>query len=81
MKVNTKSSITLPPNELKMVLGLMKRLGLKTKVEVVRQALLMLKEKLERENLRKSYEDASLKARQSTKEGLADFDHLTDENI
>ena len=37
MRANTKSSITLPPEELRMVLALQARLKAKSKVEVVRR--------------------------------------------
>ena len=43
MKSNTKSSITLPAKELALVDQLRKQLKLKTKVEVIRRGLLLLK--------------------------------------
>jgi hypothetical protein len=39
MKSNTKSSITLPAKELKLVLALQTKLKAKSKVEVVRRSL------------------------------------------
>jgi hypothetical protein len=59
MKSNTKSSITLPPAELALVEDLQARLGAKSKVEVVRRGLRLLKETTDRESLRASYRAAS----------------------
>jgi Arc/MetJ-type ribon-helix-helix transcriptional regulator len=44
MKSNAKSSITLPPDELKLVVSLQARLKAKSKVEVVRRGLRLLQE-------------------------------------
>jgi len=51
MKSNTKSSITLPPEELKLVVSLQARLKAKSKVEIVRRGLRLLQEATDRESL------------------------------
>ena len=68
MKTNTKSSITLPPEELELVLALQEKLKAKSKVEVVRRGLRLLKEMTERDRLREAYRSASLATRASTAE-------------
>jgi len=57
--MNTKSSVTLPPAELKLVLSLQARLKARTKVEVVRRGLRLLQEVTDRESLREGYRRAS----------------------
>ena len=59
MKSNTKSSITLPADELDLVKKLRARLRLKSNVEVVRSGLRLLKERTDREELRNAYRQAS----------------------
>ncbi|RYZ90296.1 MAG: ribbon-helix-helix protein, CopG family [Proteobacteria bacterium] len=65
MKSNTKSSITLPAEELKLVNKLAKRLNAKSKVEVIRRGLRMLDESLERARLRASFAQASMQVREA----------------
>ena len=67
MKKRTKSSITLPPGELRLVTALQARLRVKTKVEVVRRGLQLLKETTDREALREGFRLASL----ATRPGIA----------
>ena len=81
MKVHTKSSITLPPEELALVEGLRKRLRAKTKVEVVRRGLYLLRDTVDAEALRARYAEASRKVRQSTVEELDELDALTAEGL
>ena len=81
MKSNTKSSITLPPEELALVEGLRKRLRAKTKVEVVRRGLYLLRDSVDRDALRAKYEEASRKVRPSTLEELAELDPLAGEGL
>ena len=81
MRSNTKSSITLPANELELVDHLRSRLRLKTKVEVVRRGLMLLKEATERESLRQAYRSASHAVRLTTRLELEELDHLAAENI
>ena len=59
MKENTKSSITLPTDELRLVKKLKARLRLKSNVDVVRTGLRLLKERTDREELREAYRQAS----------------------
>jgi hypothetical protein len=81
MKSNTKSSITLPPKELKLVLALQAKLKAKTKVEVVRRGLRLLKEMTDRESLREAYRRASLATRASVSDELTELDHLASEGF
>jgi hypothetical protein len=81
MKISTKSSVTLPVAELELVNRLRTRLNLKTKVEVVRRGLILLKEVSDRESLRGAYRRASLAVRDTTQQELGDLDHLASENL
>lgn len=81
MKKNTKSSITLPPQELALVEGLVKSLGAKSKVEVIRRGLTLLKNQSDRAALKAAYAAAALKAGDSTREELKDLDPLSAEGI
>ncbi len=81
MKSNTKSSITLPPAEVLLVNGLMKRLGARTKVEVVRRGLRLLKETTDRAALKSAYAQAAKAVRKSTVAELAELDSLSAEGL
>jgi Arc/MetJ-type ribon-helix-helix transcriptional regulator len=81
MKTNTKSSVTLPPEELKLVLALQEKLQAKSKVEVVRRGLRLLKETTDRESLREAYRRAAAATRASTSSELEELDHLTSEGL
>ncbi len=81
MKSNTKSSITLPRKELELVLELQSKLNAKTKVEVVRRGLRLLKEVTDRESLRRAYREASLATRESLYPELEELDHLAAEGL
>jgi hypothetical protein len=81
MKSNTKSSITLSPEELKLVVALQKRLKAKSKVEVVRRGLRLLKETTDRESLREAFRRASVSTRASLEPELEELDHLTSEGL
>jgi len=81
MKSDTKSSITLPPNELKLVLSLQAKLGAKSKVEVVRRGLRLLQEATNREALRRAYRAASIATRASVSEEIAELDPLVAEGL
>ena len=81
MKPNTKSSITLPPAELALVVDLQAKLKAKSKVEVVRRGLRLLKEVTDRESLRKAYRRASSATRRSMAADLEELDHLTGEGL
>jgi Arc/MetJ-type ribon-helix-helix transcriptional regulator len=81
MKSNTKSSITLPPEELRMVVSLQARLKARSKVEVVRRGLRLLHDLTEREALREAYRRASLATRASLARELRELDHLAGEGL
>ena len=81
MKSNTKSSITLPPEELRMVVALQTRLKARSKVEVVRRGLRLLRDATEREALREAYRHASRATRASLSHELAELDHLAAEGL
>ena len=81
MKTNTKSSITLPAHELEMVQDLMKSLKAKTKVEVIRRGLTLLKETTDRKSLRAAYRKASDATRPNLQAELDELDVLTDEGL
>ncbi|PIT99481.1 MAG: hypothetical protein COT74_10805 [Bdellovibrionales bacterium CG10_big_fil_rev_8_21_14_0_10_45_34] len=81
MKSNAKSSITLPPNELKLVEGLRKKLKLKSKVEVIRQGLYLLKARSDRASLRAAYAHAARQTKEVTIAELLELDHLSDEGL
>ena len=81
MKPNTKSSITLPPSELRLVQALKARLKLKSNVEVVRRGLRLLQETTERRALREAYRAASRATRRSVMRELTELDHLAGEGV
>lgn len=81
MKSNTKSSITLPPAELRLVESLRKQLGTKSKVEVVRRGLRLLKETTDRDALKRAYAQASRAVRGSMKAEMEELDHLAGEGL
>ncbi|HEX9800466.1 MAG TPA: hypothetical protein VGC00_09910 [Thermoanaerobaculia bacterium] len=81
MKSNTKSSITLPPEELKLVVDLQAKLKAKSKVEVVRRGLRMLRDATDREALRSAYRSASQATRASLADEVAELDHLAGEGL
>ena len=81
MKSHTKSSITLPPEELKLVVSLQAKLKARSKVEVVRRGLRLLQEMTDRESLRAAYRRASLATRESLALELPEFDPLASEGL
>ena len=81
MKQNTKSSITLPAAELRLVQALKSRLGLKTNVEVVRRGLVLLKDTTDRQALKEAYRKASAATRRSLAAEMRELDHLAGEGI
>lgn len=81
MKSHTKSSITLPPEELKLVISLQARLKAKSKVEVVRRGLRLLSEATERARMRDAYRRASLATRASLAKDLPELDALAGEGL
>lgn len=81
MKTHTKSSITLPPGELDLVVRLQARLKAKSKVEVVRRGLRLLQEATDREALREAYRRASRATRGPLAAELRELDALTGEGL
>ena len=81
MNTHTKSSITLPPQEVKLVVSLQAKLKAKSKVEVVRRGLRLLEEVTDRERLREAYRRASLATRASLKQELKDLDALASDGL
>lgn len=81
MKNNTKSSITLPANELELVEHLMKILKAKSKVEVIRRGLTLLKEATDRRSLRASFKAASAATKSNIKIELEEMDSLNSEGL
>jgi hypothetical protein len=81
MKSNTKSSITLPAEELRIVLALQAKLKARSKVEVVRRGLRLLRDATEREALREGYRRASAATRASLSRELRELDHLAAEGL
>lgn len=79
--MNTKSSITLPREELRLVNDLKKRLRARTNVEVVRRGLQLLKETTDREALRESYARAARAVQKTTKVEIAELDSLSSEGL
>lgn len=74
MKKHTKSSITLPPSELAAVNSLMKKLKAKSKVEVIRRALALLRSTTERAELREQYRVASTLTREESMNVLGEIE-------
>ncbi len=81
MKNNTKSSITLPASELELVMELMKTLKAKSKVDVIRKGLTLLKESIDRKSLRDSFKKASEATRKNYVSEMDDLDALIDDGI
>ncbi|MBI2026379.1 MAG: hypothetical protein HYS98_00980 [Deltaproteobacteria bacterium] len=83
MKLNTvkKSSITLPPKELKLVQDLVKAYHAKSKVEIIRRGLYLLKEKKDKEFLSQAYHKASQAVSQTYESEKEDLDPLSNEGI
>ena len=81
MKSNTKSSITLPPEEFALVLELKSTLEAKINVEVVRRGLRLLKEVTDRKSLRQAYNEASLDVRESVEKEIDELDSLVAEGL
>jgi Arc/MetJ-type ribon-helix-helix transcriptional regulator len=81
MKMNARSSITLPRQEFALVERLKRRTGEKSNVAVVRRALRLLQETTDREQLREAFRTASVATRASSEAALRELDHLTDEGL
>lgn len=81
MNANTKSSVTLPLAELRLVKSLKSQLKLKSNVEVVRRGLRLLKQSTDRETMRRLFEEASAATRATLRQELAELDHLSGEGL
>ena len=81
MKANTKSSITLPAEELRLVKSLKVRLRLSTNVEVVRRGLRLLAEATDRAAIKDACRQASRAVRAGTVAEIEALDHLAGEGI
>lgn len=81
MKYNIKSSITLPGDELELVERLKKQLKAKSKVEVVRQGLYLLRDSVDRQAMQAQYARASKQVRESTLAEIGELDKLAAEGL
>ena len=81
MKANTKSSITLPAEELRLVRSLKVRRHVKSNVEVVRRGLRLLAETTDRAAMKEAYRRASRASRSATLEEIEALDHLAGAGI
>ena len=81
MKSHTKSSITLPPEKLKLVISLQAQLKAKSKVDVVRRGLRLLQKTTDRQKMREAYRRASLATRESLAKELEELDPLAGEGL
>jgi Arc/MetJ-type ribon-helix-helix transcriptional regulator len=81
MKSNTKSSVTLPASELKLIESLRKKLNAKSKVDVIRRGLYLLNETTNRQSLKVAYAEASKASRASLLKEIADLDPLSGEGL
>lgn len=81
MKVNARSTITLPRDELALIERLKRRVGAKTNIAVVRNALHLLEQITDREQLRTAYREASRAIRSGLDEELRELDHLAAEGL
>ena len=81
MKLNARTSITLPAEDVALIERLKHRVGAKTKVAVVRRALRLLETTTDRDQLRSAYREASNATRESLAHEMADLDHLAGEGL
>lgn len=81
MKSSTKSSVTLPAEELKLVKRLKSQLRLKSNVEVVRRGLRLLQEATDRASIKAAYQSASEGVRGKNAPDLSELDRLADEGL
>ena len=81
MKGKTKSSIMLPPKELKLAVSPQARLKAKSKVEVVRRGLRLRQQTTERERVREADRRASLATRESLTKELKELEPLVGDGL
>ena len=75
------SRITRTAKDLRLVTMPRKRLGLQRNVDVVRWALQLLDEPIDRRALREEYRRASHATRRATRDAIGELDHLSQEGI
>lgn len=76
-----KSSITLPPAELELVNQLMSSLNAKSKVEVIRRGLILLKEMYEVALLKDQFKHASQLVSEVNRKDLEELDLVTGDGL
>jgi hypothetical protein len=81
MKSNTKSSITLPAEEIRLVRSLKAKLKIRTNVEVVRRGLRLLQATTDRAELQEAYRRASKAVRSATRKEIEELDRLSGEGL
>ncbi len=81
MKMNARSSITLPAAEVALIERLKPRVGVTTNVAVVRRALRLLESTTDRDELRRAYREASRATREALAAELVELDHLAAEGL
>lgn len=75
------ASITLLASDMKLVVARQAKLKAKSKVEVVRRGLRLLKETTDRASLRDAYRGASRATRASLGREMAELDHMAAEGL
>ncbi len=75
------AGVTLLAADLKLVAALQAKLKAKSKIEVVRCGLRLLKKSTDRASLRDAYRSASRATRASLGHELTELDHLTSERL
>jgi len=81
MRPNTKTRICLSPEELGLVVALQAELGAKSRIEVVRRGLQLLKDTTDRESLRAAYRRASAATRATALSEPQELGHLAVESL
>ncbi len=81
MRPNTKSRICLSPEELGLIVALQAELGAKSRIEVVRRGLQLLKDTTDRDSLREAYRRASATTRASVLVESKELGHLAAEGL
>ncbi|MCC7343618.1 MAG: ribbon-helix-helix protein, CopG family [Deltaproteobacteria bacterium] len=79
--VQKKSSFTLPAAEVSRVNRLRRKLGLRSNTDVVRRALTDLENSMDRNQLRKQFQEASSLTRQVNREDYQELDGLAGEGL
>ena len=80
MRPGTRTHIFLSPEELRLVVALQAELGAKSRIEVVRRGLRLLKDTTDRESLREAYRRASAATRAAALSVSQELGHLAVES-